>query len=126
MYFGYFFIVLQLLALAASESMLIGWIGGVVTHLFSFGVMGLIIPAMLIRISKGHTGRKVIFDAADKAILWLMLLALVTRLVLPQIFPQYYALCLWGAATCWFFCFATLGTRYIPYLMQSRADGKAH
>ena len=31
------------------------------------GVMGLIIPAMLIRIAKGHTGRKVVFDRGDKA-----------------------------------------------------------
>lgn len=35
-------------------------------HVFIFGVMGLIIPAMLIRISKGHTGRKVFFDTLDK------------------------------------------------------------
>jgi uncharacterized protein involved in response to NO len=28
--------------------------------------MGLIIPAMLIRIAKGHTGRKVVFEPATR------------------------------------------------------------
>jgi uncharacterized protein involved in response to NO len=37
---------------------------------FTLGAMGLIIPAMLIRISKGHTGRKVVFDRVDKLALW--------------------------------------------------------
>ncbi|MEN9357155.1 MAG: hypothetical protein RL695_1326 [Pseudomonadota bacterium] len=126
MYAGYFFIALQLLVLAMRDVMVVGGLGGVVTHLFSFGVMGLIIPAMLIRISKGHTGRKVSFDKRDKAVLWLMVVAFVMRLVFPQFFPQHYALWLSLAATCWFLCFFTLGLRYIPYLMQPRVDGKEH
>jgi uncharacterized protein involved in response to NO len=42
------------------------WVGAVSTHVFGLGVMGLIIPAMLIRIAKGHTGRKVVFDPATR------------------------------------------------------------
>ncbi len=126
MYWGYIFIVLQLLAVVASKLTMASWTGGLVTHLFTFGVMGLIIPAMLVRISKGHTGRKVIFERADKAVLWLMVLALVSRLVIPQIWPTDYNQCLMLAAACWFLSFSTLAWRYIPYLLQARVDGKEH
>lgn len=58
-------------------------------------MMGLIIPAMLIRISKGHTGRKMVFDTLDKFVLWVMMLA-----------------------------FVLLAWRYISFLFQPRIDGK--
>lgn len=126
MYLGYLAIVAQLFLLALLHTANPGWIGGVATHVFSFGVMGLIIPAMLMRISKKHTKRKVSFDAADKAVLWLMILAFISHLVMPQFLPEAYTLWLALATTCWFLCFATLGWRYIPYLLQPRVDGKAH
>ena len=34
------------------------WVGSVSVHLFTLGAMGLIVPAMIVRISRGHTGRK--------------------------------------------------------------------
>lgn len=95
-------------------------------HVFTFGAMGLIIPAMLIRISKGHTGRKVFFDALDKLALYFMMLAFVLRIIAPQIYPASYPLWITLAASCWFACFAILGWRYIPILMQPRVDGREH
>ena len=95
-------------------------------HIFTFGVMGLIIPAMLIRISKGHTGRKVIFDTLDKLALWLMMLAFVFRIVAPLFYPAEYIIWISFAASCWFVCFMLLAWRYIPILFQSRIDGKEH
>ncbi len=95
-------------------------------HVFTFGAMGLIIPAMLIRISKGHTGRKVIFDAIDKLALYFMMLAFVLRIIAPQIYPASYTMWIALAAACWFACFAILGWRYIPILMQPRVDGREH
>ena len=103
-----------------------GWTGSVSVHLFSFGVMGTIIPAMLIRISKGHTGRKVSFDALDRAVLYLMLAALALRIVAPQLLPADYLLWLQLAAACWVACFGILGWRYIPFLLRPRVDGKEH
>jgi uncharacterized protein involved in response to NO len=95
-------------------------------HVFTFGAMGLIIPAMLIRISKGHTGRKVSFDAGDKLALYFMMLAFVLRIIAPQLFPAGYPLWIALAAACWLACFATLGWRYIPVLMSPRVDGREH
>ena len=102
------------------------WIGSLSMHVFTFGAMGLIIPAMLIRIANGHTGRKVVFDRLDKSVLWIMIAGFVFRIVLPQIDPAGYLRWISLAAACWFACFAILGWRYIPYLLQARVDGKEH
>jgi len=59
MYLGYAAIVLQLLVEFFARVAAPAWVGALSTHAFGLGVMGLIIPAMLIRIAKGHTGRKV-------------------------------------------------------------------
>lgn len=126
MYLGYIAIVVQLLIAAVDSATRAHWVGTVSVHVFSFGVMGLIIPAMLIRISKGHTGRKVVFDALDKSVLWIMMLAFVFRIVAAQIEPAEYARWIGLAAACWFACFSILAWRYIPFLVQPRIDGKEH
>ncbi|MEF8734332.1 MAG: NnrS family protein [Candidatus Accumulibacter meliphilus] len=126
MYLGYLAIVAQLLlefvALVAQPA----WVGSLPMHVFTFGAMGLVIPAMLIRIVNGHTGRKVVFDGLDKAVLWIMIAGFVIRIVIPQIDPANYLRWIDLAAACWFSCFAILGWRYIPYLLQARVDGREH
>ena len=104
----------------------VAWVGTVGVHVFTLGVMGLVIPAMLIRIAKGHTGRKVLFDSLDKAVLWIMMLGFVARIVLPQFSPAAYLRWLDLAATCWLVAFAILAWRYVPFLTQARIDGKEH
>ena len=102
------------------------WTGSVSVHVFTFGAMGLIIPAMLMRIAKGHTGRKVIFDGADKWALRIMMAGFVLRVIAPQFHPAGYMYWVALAAACWFACFALLAWRYIPFLLQPRIDGKEH
>jgi len=102
------------------------WALSVSMHVFTFGVMGLVIPGMIVRISKGHTGRKVVFDTPDKLALWIMMLAFVLRIVAPQIYPPAYLHWIHLAAACWFACFGLLAWRYIPMLMQPRIDGREH
>ena len=126
MYLGYLAITAQLLIEFASWIAQPAWIGTLSVHVFSFGAMGLIIPAMVIRISKGHTGRKVAFDSLDKWVLRIMILGFVVRVIAPQFYPEFYLRWIDVAATCWFVSFAILGWRYIPYLMQARIDGKEH
>jgi len=126
MYLGYLAIVAQLLVEFLGHVAPVAWVGSVSMHLFAFGAMGMVIPAMIVRISKGHTGRKVAFDALDKLALWIMMLALAVRVVAPQIYPTAYAHWIHLAALCWFACFALLAWRYIPFLMQPRIDGKEH
>jgi uncharacterized protein involved in response to NO len=126
MYLGYAAIVLQLLVEFLGRVAPPAWVGAVSTHIFGLGVMGLIIPAMLIRIAKGHTGRKVVFDAGDKAVLWIMIAAFLLRVAAPQLLPQHYAIWLILAACGWLAGFGILAVRLIPLLMQPRIDGKEH
>ena len=126
MFLGYLAIVAQLLIEFGRHTIHPEWALSVSMHVFTFGVMGLVIPGMLVRISKGHTGRKVVFDALDKLALWIMMLAFLLRIAAPQIYPAGYMYWIYLAASCWFACFALLAWRYIPILMQPRIDGKEH
>ena len=126
MYLGYIALISQLLIEFSRLIVRPEWAVSVSIHVFTFGVMGLIIPAMLIRISKGHTGRKVAFDSLDKFALWVMMLAFVSRVIAPLLYPGEYKYWIYLAALCWFTCFALLAWRYIPFLFQPRMDGKEH
>lgn len=126
MYLGYLAIAAQLLVTAAGLAGRGAWVGSFSIHLFTFGVMGLIIPAMIIRISRGHTGRKVMFDVLDKGVLWLMILALVLRVIAPQLAPASYRLWIELAATCWLVGFGILAWRSTPMLLRPRIDGREH
>jgi uncharacterized protein involved in response to NO len=98
------------------------WVGTVGVHVFTFGTMGLIIPAMLIRIGLGHTGRPIKFELRDRAAVWLMIVALVA----PQLLPTAYSSWLWLSASCWSACFVLLGVRLAPLVLNERVDGKEH
>ena len=126
MYLGYLAIVAQLLLESARTLAPFVAVGTVSVHVFTFGAMGLIIPAMLIRIANGHTGRKVNFDARDKLVLWIMITAFICRIIAPQLDPAGYLRWIHISATCWFASFSLLGWRYIPYLMRARVDGREH
>ena len=126
MYFGYLLIVAQLLFSAAARLDEPRWVGTVAVHLFTVGVMGTILPAMIVRISKGHTGRPVVFERIDKAVLWIMILGLLARLVLPQLYPAGYMMFLHLAAACWLIGFTILLFRSLPFLLAPRVDGKPH
>jgi len=126
MYLGYLAIVAQLLVEFFRLTMVMPEIVSLSIHVFTFGAMGLIVPAMLMRISQGHTGRKVVFGDADKLVLKIMMLAFALRIVAPVFDPAHYTLWISAAAACWFAAFSQLAWRYIPMLLRSRVDGKPH
>lgn len=102
------------------------WVGTLPVHVFTFGTMGLIIPAMFFRIANGHTGRPVRFGAVEKAVLWIMVAGFVARVVAPQLVPALYTQWVWVAAACWMTGFAVTGVRITPLLLAERVDGKEH
>ncbi|MBK7813099.1 MAG: NnrS family protein [Rhodocyclaceae bacterium] len=126
MYLGYLMIVAQLLVDAAGRFVELPWVGSVAAHLFTVGVLGTIMPAMIVRIAKGHTGREVVFEPADKLVLWIMIAGLAARVVAPQLHPGGYAMWLHLAAGCWLLAFLVLFWRYTPFLLAPRVDGKEH
>lgn len=126
MYLGYLAIVAQLLVEFLRLGMAMPELVSPSIHVFTLGAMGLIVPAMLIRISQGHTGRKVVFDSLDKLALKIMMLAFALRIAAPLLAPAHYATWIASAAVCWFAAFALLAWRYIPMLLRPRVDGKPH
>lgn len=126
MYFGYLCIVAQLVVSGLGGFADLPWVGTVSVHLFTTGAMGAIVPGMIVRISKGHTGRDVRFDAADKLALWFMIAGFAARVVAPQFHPAGYMMWLHLAATCWLVAFALLLWRYAPFLLAPRVDGREH
>lgn len=126
MYFGYLMIVAQLVVAGTGRFIDLPWVGTVAVHLFTVGAMGVIVPGMIVRISKGHTGRNVAFDAADKLALWVMIAGLGIRVVAPQLHPAGYMMWLHLASSCWLAAFGLLLWRYLPFLVAPRVDGKEH
>ena len=126
MYLGYLAIATQLVLKFLDQTIEPAWVGTVSVHVFTLGAMGLVIPAMIVRIAKGHTGRKVAFDSLDKWVLRIMIVGLIVRTVAPQLHPAWYLHWLHLAATCWLIGFTVLAWRYVPFLTQARIDGKEH
>jgi len=125
-YLGYLAIVVQLLMEFLKVAAFPGLGGSLSVHVFTIGVMGLVIPSMIIRITKGHTGRKVVFDKLDIWTLRIMILGFVLRVIAPLFYPAAYVHWIFLSALCWFACFAIVGWRYIPAVLQARIDGKEH
>lgn len=123
MYLGYLAIVINL-ALQGIAPLFGYWGGSVGIHVFTLGAIGLVAPAMIIRISRGHTGRKIAFAKMDKLSIYLMLFALIFRVFVPLYNPGLYTECLYLSAVCWLGAFTLVGYRYIPILLRPRIDGK--
>jgi uncharacterized protein involved in response to NO len=126
MYLGYLAIAAQLVVEAVERLAHPAWVGSLTVHVFTLGAMGLVVPAMLVRISKGHTGRKVVFEAPDKVALYIMMAGFAFRILAPQFAPAAYLEWIALAAACWFAAFSILAWRYIPILVRPRIDGKEH
>ncbi len=101
-------------------------VGSVVIHIFTFLCMGILVSAMMLRISQGHTGRKFTFTRSDRWGIYFLFMAAFFRLVATQIWPLYYEGWVFFAALGWALCFAILGYRLIPFLWKARLDGKIH
>jgi uncharacterized protein involved in response to NO len=125
MYIGYLalctHLVFEILKIAGEWSL-----GAFSIHIFTFLCMGIVISSMLVRISKGHTGRKPDFPSPEKYAIILILVSAVFRLFLTLLFPAYYINWILIAAVFWTLAFLILGIRLIPFLLQARIDGKTH
>lgn len=126
MYLGGLALATQLALEGLSALTALTWPFSLSMHVFTLGTMGLIIPAMMTRISKGHTGRPVAFDVYDKVALWMMLVGFVARVIAPQLMAEQYKMWIWTAAGCWAGCFMLITIRMAPRLLRPRIDGKEH
>lgn len=125
-YFGYLALIVHMILEALRVKGLLPAVGTVSIHVFTFLCMGIVIPAMFIRICQGHTGRKLLFTTSDRIAIAFMGSASVFRLMLPQIWPEYYLNWILFAGVGWSLCFIMIGYRLIPFLVKPRIDGKEH
>lgn len=126
MYVGSLALGAQLAVVALEHVTPHAWVGTLPTHLFTLGVMGLIIPSMMLRLAKGHTGRPVVFGGVDHLVVALALLAFTARVVAPQLAPEAYRTWLWLAAGAWSLAFLVVFARIAPALWRPRIDGREH
>ncbi len=111
-----------LLAAAPAVGILLPATAGL--HSLTVGGLGLLAVAMIIRISRGHTGRPVGFDRLDRAALWLVVAAALLRVAGPALSPGHTAAWIGLSAAAWTAAFLPLALRFIPLYLQPRADGR--
>jgi uncharacterized protein involved in response to NO len=126
MYIGYLGLTTHLILEATRITGLYAGVGALSVHVFTFLCMGVVIPGMLIRISQGHTGRKLLFTTSDRFALGAMFLGAGFRLIATQVSPAYYTRAIAAAGIGWSLCFVLLAVRLIPFLWQARIDGREH
>ena len=100
---------------------------GVVTlsaalHAFGVGATGGLIAAMTTRSARGHTGRALTAEGAERAMYVLVQIAAASR-VLAALGVQTWPL-LVASALAWSLAFGIFFVRYAPWLMRPRLDGE--
>lgn len=126
MYVGYMGLVIHLGLAALRYVGMFAGVGTLATHAFTFLCMGVVIPAMLLRICQGHTGRKLLFTWSDRPAFGAMFAAAFVRLVATQVWPASYGTWIMAAGIGWAICFAVIGLRVSPFLFAPRVDGRVH
>lgn len=94
-------------------------------HAFAVGGIGLMTVGMMARVSLGHTGRSIQEPPSIlPLILSLLAVALVSRVLLVWVLPQWYGTWVAIAALAWVLAFAIFVASYAPMLIKPRADGQ--
>lgn len=126
MYIGYLGLTAHLIFEAFRITGIYAGVGALSVHVFTFLCMGVVIPGMLIRISQGHTGRKLLFTLSDRIALGAMFVGAGFRLIATQVSPAHYLQAVAIAGIGWSICFVLLAFRLIPFLWLARVDGREH
>lgn len=92
-------------------------------HIIGIGGFAMLIIGMVTRTALGHLGRPLAVDANILATYYLMIGALILRLI--ALVPTSVSLLLLQAsALCWIVCMALYLWRFVPMLIRPRPDGK--
>ena len=93
-------------------------------HALAVGTTGGLIIGMITRTARGHTGRTLQATPAEVLAYVLVALAAVMRVLMPLLWPDLLLVWLIGAAAAWSVAFAIYVFIYVPWLTQTRLDGK--
>lgn len=89
-------------------------------HALTTGAIGLLTLGMMSRVALGHTGRPLILPKPMILAFYLMVFAVLSRVVLMAISPKAFLYDL--AGTFWIAAFGLYFVVYLPYLVSPRAD----
>jgi uncharacterized protein involved in response to NO len=100
-----------------------------VLHTLTMGGIGLMILAMIARVSLGHTGRNLQagrgLSLAFVAVIIATLIRSGLALLLPQMLPETDIVIIYGASiVLWVFGFSVFTIIYLPILTKARVDGR--
>ncbi len=126
MYVGYLGLIAHLVLEALRVHGVFLGLGAIATHTFAFLCFGVVVAAMVTRISQGHTGRPLQFTPSDRLAIAVLGAGAFFRLAAPQLWAAHYPTWVTLAAVCWASCYALLGVRLVPFLWRARVDGKEH
>lgn len=93
-------------------------------HCWAIGGIGVITLAMMARVALGHTGRNI--HTPPSSVVWifgLVILATLSRVLLPILLPEFYRLSVMLAASGWIAAFGLFTLVYWPILSKPRIDG---
>ncbi|WDE99255.1 NnrS family protein [Lentisphaera profundi] len=98
--------------------------GFTLIHAFTSGCMGVIILAMISRVSLGHTGRKIKSSKAVNVSFIVINLVALVRVFVPLINESYYIKAILWSSSLWVLAFLIFSCAFTPILLGVRADGE--
>ncbi|MEY4139560.1 MAG: hypothetical protein RLZZ371_1742 [Pseudomonadota bacterium] len=119
---AYAWIALGLLLLALAQ---MGWVpASAGLHALAVGATGGLIIGMVTRTARGHTGRPLAVSRLEVSAYVLVMVAALMRVLAPLLTPSFFMAALILAAAAWSTAFLIYLWVYMPWLIQTRLDGK--
>ena len=122
LYIGYAWIIIGFFLTALSAFDIIQ--PNLALHAFTMGGIGVITLGMMARVSLGHTGRVLKASHAMAIAFALINLAVLVRVFIPILLPNWYADIIYVSTILWLAAFALFAFIYAPILTSARPDGK--
>lgn len=123
LHLGYAWIAVGFVLLALS-AVGVGAAAGGALHAFTAGGIGVLTLGMMARVSLGHTGRMLESVPLMTLAFVAVNLAALVRVVLPLVFPAWYAQGMAVSGLLWMLAFGLFAAIYTPILLRPRVDGK--
>ncbi|NTV09969.1 MAG: NnrS family protein [Zoogloea sp.] len=92
-------------------------------HALAVGFFGLMLLAMVTRVTLGHSGRPLKADGLVWAMTWLLQLVAMLRMA-AELSPEFSSVLLVLAAGGWLAIFGAWAVRHLPIYLKPRADGR--
>ena len=122
LYIGYAWIIIGFFLTALSAFDIIQ--PNLALHAFTMGGIGVITLGMMARVSLGHTGRVLKASHAMAIAFVLINLAVLVRVFIPILLPNWYADIIYVSTILWLAAFSLFAYVYAPILTSARVDGK--